>query len=121
MNTFQDVNSYFKRYCTYYLALEADFIATERFVTIDKDNAHSFSVEYIKQLQTICSEVEVVAKYLSSIIDDKSKCNDFTDCCKIIMDSNPLFHRATTTVPQLDGFIIAPFFIFIKIIRFCWF
>ncbi len=109
MATFNEINAFFKRYYRYYLALESDFLATERFVTIDQDNSNAFSVEYIKQLQTICSEIEVVAKYLCSMIDAKAKCKDFTDCCKIITTSNALFERATTTVPQLEGLIIAPF------------
>jgi hypothetical protein len=109
MATFNDINTFFKRYYRYYLALESDFLATERFVTIDQDNSSAFSVEYIKLLQTICSEIEVVAKYLCTMIDAKAKCKDFTDCCKIITTSNTLFERATTTVPQLEGLIIAPF------------
>ena len=70
MATFNEINAFFKRYYRYYLALESDFLATERFVTIDPDNSNTFSVEYIKLLQTICSEIEVVAKYLCSMLDN---------------------------------------------------
>lgn len=104
-----EIRDFFKRYYTYYLALEADFLSTERFVSIDPDNNKTFSVEYIKQLQSICSEVEVVSKYICSIINPNEKCENFADCCKIIIDSNPLFHRASTKVPQMEELLIVPF------------
>lgn len=109
MATFNEINTFFKRYYRYYLSLESDFLATERFVTIDLDNSNTFSVEYIKLFQTICGEVEAVSKYLCAMLDEEAKCENFTDCCKIIITSNRLFERACTTVPQLERVIIAPF------------
>lgn len=60
----------------YYLVLEADCMSTERYVSFDLGdnnlysvnvptvlgNSMAFSVEYIKQYQAICSEIDVILK-----------------------------------------------------------
>ena len=60
----------------YYLILEKDFLKTERYVTLDLGdnnlydgnvptnpaNSYVFSVEYVKQYQAICSEIDVILK-----------------------------------------------------------
>lgn len=65
-----------KIYWEYYLVLENDFLETERYVSFDlgenylyDNNNHSnignsltFSNEYVKQYQSICSEVDVILK-----------------------------------------------------------
>ena len=51
-----------KEYWKYYLILEADFLVTERYLTIHPKNAQAFSVEYIKQIDSVCSEVDVLLK-----------------------------------------------------------
>lgn len=107
---FLELKDFFKRYFAYYKALENDFLATERFVTIAADNFGTYSIEFIKLLQTTCSEVESVAKYLCSLLDPTKKCANINACCKIIIDSNNLFPRATTTIPQLDDMIVTPWF-----------
>lgn len=61
---------------SYYLVLERDFLDTERYVSFDLGdnyiydnqtvtdfaNSNAFSNEFIKQYQTICSEVDVILK-----------------------------------------------------------
>lgn len=65
-----------KLHWNYYLALEKDFLDTERYVSFDLGdnylytsqtvtdygNSNTFSNEFIKQYQAICSEVDVVLK-----------------------------------------------------------
>lgn len=59
----------------YYLALEKDFMETERFVSFDLgdnylysvdgndlENSNVYSIEYIKQYQAIVSEIDVLLK-----------------------------------------------------------
>ncbi len=53
---------YVKLYWKYYLALENRFMRTEEFVSIEEDNYKTYSFEYLSLLQTICSEIDVVAK-----------------------------------------------------------
>ena len=49
MYSFNGIDDFYKKFCSYYLALEADFLATERYLTIDKDNYTAFSNEYPKK------------------------------------------------------------------------
>ena len=65
-----------KHHWEYYLVLERDFLETERYVSFelgenylydgishtDLGNSMSFSDEFIKQYQGICSEVDVIMK-----------------------------------------------------------
>lgn len=60
----------------YYMVLEKDFLETERYLTIDLGdnnlydgntptdfgNSMAYSVEFIKQYQAVCSEVDVIMK-----------------------------------------------------------
>lgn len=65
-----------KNHWDYYMVLEKDFLETERYVSFelgdnyiytgssssDPQNSNTHSVEYIKQYQAICSEVDVIMK-----------------------------------------------------------
>ena len=71
----------------YYMVLEKDFLETERYLTIDLGdnnlydgntptdlgNSRAYSVEFIKQYQAICSEVDVIMK---SICNELGNVND---------------------------------------------
>ena len=59
-----NVEAFLQIYWTFYLTLEDDFVRTERYVTVDRDNFNAYSVEYNRILQSTCSEVNVVAKKL---------------------------------------------------------
>ena len=60
-------DEFLRRYWDYYLLLEKDFLDTERYLSIDAVNFNAFSNEYIKQYQTICSEIDVIAKSFCKI------------------------------------------------------
>ena len=69
-------NEFCKYHWEYYLVLEKDFLKTERYVNFDlgenhlydnkphdyNGNSETFSNEYIKQYQSICSEIDVILK-----------------------------------------------------------
>lgn len=78
MYSYADISSYYRKYCSYYQTLEADFVATERYLTIDEDNFFAFSNEYIKLIQAICSEVDVVAKYILHLLCKNASKDDST-------------------------------------------
>ena len=59
------VNIFIKSYWNYYLELEDQFIATKKFVEFDASNSATYSVEYLKLFQAVCSEIDVVAKILA--------------------------------------------------------
>ena len=62
MYSYADISSYYRKYCSYYQTLEADFVATERYLTIDEDNFFAFSNDNPSSLSvalasdTICSD-----------------------------------------------------------------
>lgn len=71
-------------YWKYYLNLENDFLATEKYVAIDASNKNAFSIEYMKILQMVCSEVDVVTKSFCKEIDASFKGDKINQYCKKI-------------------------------------
>lgn len=63
------MNVFVKSYWNYYLELEDQFIATKKFVEFDVSNFTTYSVEYLKLFQAVCSEIDVVAKILAEEYD----------------------------------------------------
>lgn len=58
-----------RNYWEYYLELESEFFETKRYVQFDERNNTTFSVEFLKLFQAVCSEIDVVGKHIASIID----------------------------------------------------
>lgn len=79
-----------KYHWEYYLVLEKDFLQTERFISFDLGknylydkkgctnygNSMCFSNEFIKQYQSICSEIDVILKTICKEINNKSKAKE---------------------------------------------
>lgn len=59
-------NEFLNQYWRYYESLEEDFIKTIRYVSLEEENFNTYSIEYSRLLQAICSEIDVVLKELSS-------------------------------------------------------
>lgn len=57
------------RYWQHFLALEADFAATSRYVEFSQRNFATFSIEYSKLLLAIGSEVDVLCKIICKRVD----------------------------------------------------
>ena len=76
-----NANEFIKNYWLYYVELEKQVWATQRFVAFDTKNNATFSMEYIELLQVICSEIDVVGKAIAQhfnadiILDSKSNIN----------------------------------------------
>lgn len=64
-----NVTTFKKSYWNYFLELEEQLISTKRFVTFDKNNFKSFSIEYLKLFQAVCSEIDVVGKTIAQEFD----------------------------------------------------
>ena len=60
MNTEEMINNYWK----YYLILEENFEKATRYVELTPDNYKTYSIEFVGQIQSICSEIDVVMKEL---------------------------------------------------------
>lgn len=80
-------NEFLQRYWTYYLILEKDFLDTERYLAIDELNFSAYSNEYIKQYQTICSEIDVIAKSFCKELDLHFSGTKISDYCKTILEN----------------------------------
>lgn len=108
--TFSQIDMFRRQYCAYYHVLEADFLATEQYLSVDPDNYLAFSNEFTKLIQAICSEIDVVTKYLCSLLSPNFNRSTFPDYCKCILDSNSLFPRANVVIPKVQSIRLAPWF-----------
>jgi len=64
------------RYWQHFLALEADFAATSRYVEFSPLNFAAFSVEYVKLLLAVGSEIDVLCKLTCKSVDSSAKCKN---------------------------------------------
>ncbi len=60
------INDFKKSFWSYYLELEQQFIETKRYVEFSSCNNKTYSIEYLKLYQAICSEIDVVGKEIAS-------------------------------------------------------
>lgn len=76
MTQFQErIDQYWK----YYLALEARFLETEKYVEFDlAHNGKVYSMEYMMLLQAVCSEIDVVGKVYAGLCDKNFKATKYT-------------------------------------------
>ena len=95
-------NEFHQRYWTYYMILEKDFLATERYLTIDPLNYGAFSSEYIKQYQAICSEIDVIAKSYCKELECSFNGKSINTYCRCIVDNNPDFANRTVKLRDRD-------------------
>lgn len=64
-----DISIFVKSYWNYFLELEEEFKQTQKYVSFDKYNEKTYSVEYLKLIQAVCSEIDVVAKAIAEHFD----------------------------------------------------
>lgn len=64
-------NEFMEIFWRYYQSLEEDFERTTRYVSLNEKNYSTFSIEYARLLQAICSELEIVLKQICGIEDEK--------------------------------------------------
>ena len=83
MNAEEFVNVYWR----YYLILEEHFENIMRFVELDEDNYSTFSLEMVKQIQSTCSEVEMVMKKMCGFTSDDRK--TITDYATVLLNVYP--------------------------------
>lgn len=65
-----------KSYWNYFLELEDQFLATKRYVAFDAANFKAYSLEYLKLLEAVCSEIDIVGKEIAHQIDPGFKISD---------------------------------------------
>ncbi|MGH7380973.1 MAG: hypothetical protein ACREKR_01905 [Candidatus Methylomirabilales bacterium] len=85
----------------YFQTLEEDIEKTTRFVEPVSANFKTYSVEFVRLILSICSEVDVVAKVLCALIDPTRTVNDMDDYRLVITTKYPKLH---TTKVSIDRF-----------------
>ena len=60
-----EISKFVSSYWNYYLELEEAFKQTQKYVAFDRYNDRTYSVEYLKLIQAVCSEIDVVAKEIA--------------------------------------------------------
>lgn len=59
------------KYWKYYISLEKQFIETGRYVEFDYvNNGKTYSMEYMKIFQIVCSEIDVIGKIVAALGDN---------------------------------------------------
>ena len=94
-------------YWQFYKSLENDFLSVERYVTIDTDNFGTYSLEYNRLYQSICSEVDVVAKKLCELFED-TKANKITMYCQTITSHCENFVNEQVIVNKNKSIVLTP-------------
>lgn len=72
-----------KSFFDYYLSLEKDCFDTEYYIAFHEKNFSAFSVEFAKQLLSLCSEVESVLKKICALLDQTKafrNIDDYREC-----------------------------------------
>ena len=85
----------YKEYFDYYLELERDFFTTEPYVTIDEDNFNTFSVQYNRIYQSICSEIDCLLKEICRGIVPENNAMRLSAYCAIIQKKFSFFNAET--------------------------
>ncbi|RZS94080.1 hypothetical protein [Cuneatibacter caecimuris] len=70
----------------YYLRLEREFIETLNYVEFSEDNFLTYSIEYEKQLLSICSEIDMLCKELCKEIDADKELRHIYQYAEILCD-----------------------------------
>ncbi len=86
----QDKN--YREYFGYYLELERDFFSIEPYVTVDRENFDTFSVQFNRMYQSICSEIE---KELCKQLEGGSKAGNIGAYCSVIQKNFKYFNDET--------------------------
>ncbi|MFU8786893.1 MAG: hypothetical protein ACNA7U_06535 [Candidatus Izemoplasmataceae bacterium] len=103
-----DYQQFIQKYWAHYLYLESDFIETNRYVSIDSANYSTYSIEYLKLLQTICGEVDVVFKVMLQHIDSNYEGQNIQDHFNFIMSNQrDLFSKEPKE--EFSNNIVKPF------------
>lgn len=90
-----DSTNFLRQCWSYYLTLEEDFKKIERYITFETDNMNCFSIEFLKQYQTICSEIDVICKMYCEFLSPEDKRNNILHYANVILLNKKDFSKAT--------------------------
>jgi hypothetical protein len=92
----------------YFLILDKDLKSTLRYVELDKRNYKTFSLEYVRLILSICAEVEVICKKISSNINPDVDYSgyDLPQMADIILQKYPKITDLEISVPLISESIL---------------
>lgn len=67
---------FLRGYWDYYRELENDFMTTRKYVSFNQDNFSTYSIEYLKLYQAVCSEIDVIGKDMANAANERFKPDD---------------------------------------------
>jgi hypothetical protein len=68
-----------KPHWNYFLAIERDVEVLSRYIEFDKRNFDCFSIEIVRILLAVGSEIDVICKQICRTINPSSKADDIND------------------------------------------
>ncbi len=72
----QKYDTFVKSYWNYYLDLDKQMMETRKYVDFDEVNFNTYSIEFLKLYQAVCSEIDVVGKKLANEVNSNFKSED---------------------------------------------
>lgn len=91
----------------FYLRLEADFIAALNYVEFSTDNYATYSIDFERQLLSICSEIDILCKLLCERIDSTQSPSKILQYASILCNYG---HFTATRVRfERNGVEVIPF------------
>ena len=91
----------------YYLMLEEDFRKIIRFVELHHSNFNTFSVEFSKQIQSICSEFDVICKSICKYYNN-STANNIEQYAQIILSELSNIKQSEVSIIGVDNLTLKP-------------
>lgn len=69
----KQLNDFINSYWQYFLDLENEFANTQKYVAFDMCNKDTYSIEYLKLFQAVCSEIDVLGKEILHYFEPEFK------------------------------------------------
>ena len=89
---------FLKNYWRYYKELEIELLSTSRYVEFVEDNFSTYSVEFLKLYQAVCSEIDVIGKMMAFQVNSSFNPEDTQEARPAVLD-NDINTAATSTCP----------------------
>jgi len=106
----KNLDQFIKSYWEYFLELEEQFYETRRFVAFDLANSKTYSIEYLKLYQAVCSEIDVVGKEIAIAFNPNFEINYGTNIKKWGYEVQQAFPMIKSTKVIFNGeFTVQPF------------
>jgi len=106
LRNYDTFNFIVNNYWQYYLELEKEFLQTRRYVEFSKQNLQTYSVEYLKLYQAVCSEIDVIGKAMAKVANSsfvpEDKKNNIRKWWYEIQDVFFLMEAPFTDINQSD-------------------